>query len=396
MKRAVITSMGIVSPIGSGRAEFNESIETGFSGTDYIVNYDSSSFPVRLGAEARKNGQVILTGEEIDRRDLFSREALAELMKSRCMERYHEKDRMFVAGSGIDYFRLSAYAESDDAKRGSWQGYSMKAVRAFARYANEFGIHGGTFSNVSACVASSQAIGHAFRIIASGAEKGIIAGGVDSMLNPLHYMGFYKLGALSDWGDDPKKSCRPFDRDRRGVVLGEGAVYYFIEDIDRARDAEILAEIAGYSSTIDSYLVTDPEPGGTMLAKAACDAIAQAGLSPSDIDCVHAHGTSTVKNDIAECNAMKKIFGDAYRDVPVFSLKGQVGHLIGACGACEIAAVIWSLENQQVPATVNFEIPDPGIDLLVLKQPRSTRIRNILKLNAAFGGQNTALVFRKV
>jgi 3-oxoacyl-[acyl-carrier-protein] synthase II len=395
MSRVMISAISIVSPIGTGRDEFFSGIEKNVSGTGVITCFHTDFFPVALGAEARVGGGVIAGEEGTDRRELFNEIALGELFRCHSLDRYASDERVLIAGCGVDFFRLAKYAESKDLERHCWQRYSNNSCLMFARYAQQFKISGGTIVNASACVASSQAIGLAFRMLSKGDKKCIIAGGVDSMLNPLHYMGFYKLGALSDWKGDPGKSCRPFDRDRCGVVLGEGAAYYLLENETYAKRSEALAWITGYSSTIDSYLITDPEPGGRFLAHAACEAIAQSGITPGQIDCVHAHGTGTLKNDIAECNAMKLIFGTRYREVPVFSLKAQVGHLIGACGAVELGAVLYSFEKQVVPATCNFETPDPAADLCVLKTPMKKSINYILKLNAAFGGQNTALVLKK-
>ena len=392
-KRVFITAMSAVSPIGTGVDEFFDGIRTRRRGIDRISCFATDNYPVTLGAEARINGKVIASNPDEDRREIFNRYAFDELVSSRRLDAYAPDERMMIVGSGVDFFRLREYSESADSKTNDWHRYSHNACSIYRAQAASLGIRGGVIVNVAACVASSQAIGLAYRTLADGGKKTVITGGCDSMLNPLHYMGFYKLGALSDWKGEPGGGCRPFDRDRRGVVLGEGAAYFVLESEDRITTTP-LAEIAGYASTADAYLVTDPDPEGTHIACAALNAIRDAGITPDDIDCVHAHGTGTVKNDAAECSAMKKLFGDRYRDIPVFSLKGQVGHLIGACGAIEAATAVYSLRNQIVPATVNFEIPDPAIELNVLHEPLEKKITYILKLNAAFGGQNTAIVFR--
>lgn len=245
-------------------------------------------------------------------------------------------------------------------------------------------------------MASTQALGLGYRILKKNPEKFVISGGFDSMLCHLHYMGFYKLGALSNWEGSAEESCRPFDKKRCGLVIGEGGVAYSLQSEEYADKSKILAEIVGFDSTMDSYMVTDPNPDGEYLAKAAINAIQQAGITSSEIDCVHVHGTGTFRNEPAETQAMKRIFGDKYREVPVFSLKGQIGHLIGACGAMEILAVIRSIQNQEVLPTANFVTPDPDADLFVIKdKPYKTKINNVLKLNAGFGGQNTAMVIRK-
>jgi 3-oxoacyl-(acyl-carrier-protein) synthase len=246
-------------------------------------------------------------------------------------------------------------------------------------------------------VASNHAIGLSFRILKQSKEKIIITGGVDSMLNPLHYMGFYKLGALSNWTGNPENACRPFDKNRCGLVLGEGAAVLLLQHYEEADPENILAEIVGYRSSMDAYTITDPQPDGTFLAKAAINAVSEAGITPNEIDCVHLHGTGTLKNALTEANAMKLIFGDRYPEIPVFSLKGQVGHLIAACGAMEMLGVIYSLQRQQVPPTINFEEPDPEVPLRVItEQSLDMKIKHILKLNSAFGGQNAAFVLKKL
>ena len=262
--------------------------------------------------------------------------------------------------------------------------------------ASEFLIRGGHFVNVSACVASTQSMGLSLRILRNTPGKAVITGGFDSMLSHLHYMGFYSLGALSEWKGEPSGACRPFDRNRCGLVIGEGAVAYLFEREDNADRQKIFCEVAGYGSTMDAYMVTDPEPSGRSLAQAALNAIHDAGITPDDIDTVDMHGTGTVKNAIAETNAMEIIFPKRFRDIPVFAMKGQIGHLIGACGAMEILGVIDTLKHQRVLPSVNCDEPDPEVLLRIVHgEPLSVKVNHVLKLNAAFGGQNTAMVFRK-
>lgn len=397
MKNIVITGAGVVSPIGTGVEEFFEGIRTSFKGIDNIKNFDTEYFPSPIGAEARENGKLLQTGEESDRKTFFIKKAVNQLFeKGNKLSGFLPEERALCMGTGIDYFDLEGYTNSGDYKSKQWSNYSKPSYKASFDICEKYDIKGGTNINVAACVASTQALGLGFRLLKSGRRKIILGGGYDSMLSPLHYMGFHKLGALSDYKGNPTDACRPFDLDRCGLALGEGAVAYFIETTETAKKEDILAQICGYSSTMDSYMVTDPKPDGEFLAKAAIEAIQEAGISPEDIDCVHLHGTGTYKNAISEANAMKIIFGDKSSEIPVFSLKGQTGHLIGACGALEFLGVIYSFQNQVVPITVNFETPDPNVPLRVIKEkPLSVKIKYILKLNAAFGGQNTAFVLKK-
>jgi 3-oxoacyl-[acyl-carrier-protein] synthase II len=397
MNRVVITGAGIVSPIGSDFMETISNIESGKKGIGLIGNFNTDGYPVLYGAEVKENGKTF-SNPGIDRKEIFLNKVLEEISGNNPpLGNYLPPERILNIGMGIDYFNIEGYSESPEYLNNNWQKYSHNTNFITRKIAERYSILGGYNVNVSACVASSQSIGFSYRMIKNSDEKKIvITGGVDSMLNPLHYMGFHKLGALSDWNGNPEEACRPFDKKRCGLVLGEGAAIFTLEDLKNASQEKILAEIAGYGSTMDAYMVTDPEPEGKMLAKAAALAIGEAGITPDDIDCVHCHGTGTLKNDPAESKALYLIFGERYKNIPVFSLKAQVGHLIAACGAMEMAGVLYSILHQAVPVTANYEFPDPDVPLFVVKdKPLLMNIKYVLKLNAAFGGQNTAIVVKK-
>jgi len=396
-KKVYITGAGVVSPIGSSVEEFMSGIENSVKGIGTIKNFDTQHFPVSVAAEAKRNGEVIRTQDHEDRKQIFIEDAVNQIfIKKNKLNEFKPEERSLCMGSGIDYFDIHNYTNTEKYKTKDWKKFSLPSYKAAFDLVEKYDIQGGCNINVAACVASTHALGLAFRLLKTGKRKIVLGGGYDSMLTPLHYMGFHKLGALSDYSGNPSDACRPFDLHRRGLVLGEGGVAYSIETEDTAGKNEILAQICGYASTMDSYMVTDPLPDGKMLAKAAQEAISEAGISPQDIDCVHLHGTGTPKNAISEAAAMKEIFGEKAIEIPVFSLKGQIGHLIGACGAMEILGVIYSFERQQVPITVNFETPDPQAPLRVITGKHlSHKIDYILKLNSAFGGQNTALVLKR-
>ncbi len=362
-----------------------------------MAGFDPEAYPCRLGAEMKDRGERRDTPSSVDRKGEFLGETLGQIAGCGAFRRRDPADRMFHLGIGLDYFDLEGYAESPAAAAGEWHSYSRNTLTMARELARRHGIAGELSVNVTACVASSQALGLAFRRLKSVPPgKLAVAGGADSMLNPLHYMGFHKLGALSPWTGRPEEACRPFDRNRCGLVLGEGAALFIIEQAADADAETVLAEIAGYAATMDAYMVTDPDPSGAPLAAAAMRALAEAGIAPGDVDCVHLHGTGTVKNELAEAAAMQRIFPERYRDIPVYSMKGQVGHLIAGCGAMEMAGVLFSIATQSVPPTVNFRDPDPDVPLRVVAgKPLSMEVRNVLKLNAAFGGQNTALVVKR-
>lgn len=391
--RVVITGAGVVSPVGCGLQNVFTALEKGAAGSGYIRNFDADAYPSRLGAEVKENGKVTVFPSNVDRKEIFLSKVLEQISDEVSFQSVKPEERLLHLGAGIDYFDLPGYVEGG----GVWQSYSRNTLTMARELAGSFAIGGEVTVNVTACVASSQAMGLSFRRLRQMKPGALaICGGVDSMLNPLHYMGFHKLGALSDWNGDPAQACRPFDRNRRGLVLGEGAALFTLQHEAAADPESILAEIAGYASTMDAYMVTDPDPNGSALARAAMNALIDAGICPDDIDCVHLHGTGTLKNELAEAAAMRLVFPKRFRDIPVFSMKGQVGHLIAGCGAMEMVGVIYSLQTQSVPPTANFSESDPDVSLRVITgEPLKMEIRNILKLNAAFGGQNTALVVKR-
>jgi len=397
MDRIVISGAGVVSPIGSSLNEFLIGVETGFKGVDHLQNINSDLFPMDLAAEVRMNKDVYQSDLDVDRKEVFMNKAMDELFENNhFIQNYSPEDRILNLGTGIDYFDVVSYVDSTDSTLGKWEKYCKRSNKVVEQLVSKYDIKGGFSVNVSACVASTQAMGLSFRMLKNIKNKIIITGGFDSMLCHLHYMGFYKLGAFSEWSGEPGEACRPFDKSRSGLVLGEGGVAYTFQREDEADKKNILAEVVGYSSTMDAYMVTDPEPEGKVLANAALSAIKESGISPQDIDCVHLHGTGTHKNALAEAKAMELIFGCRFKEIPVHSLKSQIGHLIGGCGAMEMIAAIYSLQKQKVPATVNFEEQDPEAPLRVIKgKPLDLDIKYVLKLNSSFGGQNTALVLKR-
>jgi len=391
MNRFVISAAGVVSPLGSGVAEFFEGLRTARAGVGNISSFDARELPTNFGAEARCGGEVLEFGADVDRKEQFLRSAMEQLRAQADFDRFAPEQRYLSLGAGIDYFCFPEYAQR--VRGGDWQTYNALSCRVVQSMAESFAIRGGHHANLSACVASSQAIGFALRLLRRRPRMAVIAGGFDSMLSYLHYMGFYHLGALSTWKGPPEGACRPFDRVRHGLVIGEGAATYLLEDEATADPERILCRVSGYASTMDAYMVTDPEPSGAKLAEAALLAIRDAGLTPCDIDSVDLHGTGTVKNALAEARALEVVFPQRFREIPVFALKGQIGHLIGACGAVEILGVIDALREQRLLPSVNCDETDPDAPLnFVRGEPLPLRLRHILKLNAAFGGQNTALV----
>jgi len=391
MTRIAITGMGGIAAIGNTSQEIMQGISSGRRGINHIQGFDSRYFPLTAAAEVA--GINLAPG--VEKKRILLGKAIQDLLTNNSVfHQYRPEDRIFNLGSGVDYLDLPGYIADENGR--NWSEHIKNSYDVAQDFAVQYALMGGVHVNVSACVASNQAIGLGYRLLKQTPGKLVIAGGVDSMVDPLGYIGFYKLGALTTWEGDIAGSCRPFDRQRCGVVLGEGATLFQLQSMAEADPDRVLAEIVGYGTSMDAYLITDPLPTGAGLAQAARAAIEDAGLTPADIDCVHLHGTGTPKNGMAESNTMRLIFGGRFSDVPVFGFKGQIGHLIGACGAVEILGVLYSLLQQQVPVTINYEEPDPDVPLRVItREPLKTDIRYVLKLNAAFGGQNSALVFKR-
>ena len=394
MNKVVVTALGVASPIGSGQNEFFSALHESFRGINHIRNFDTSFFPVDFGAEVKANGNVVTSPSSVDRKALFINMALDELFRQPAIHKYAATNRHLFLGAGIDYFDFPGYVENQE--RSSWINFSHRACTVVDQLAEKYDIAGRHNANVAACVASTQALGLSLRILRNETKSAIISGGFDSMLSHLHYMGFYNLGALSNWQGEAEGACRPFDKKRCGLVIGEGAAAYVLENAQQAAPESVLCELAGYSSSMDAYMVTDPEPTGRCLADAALAAIHDAGITPDAIDVVDMHGTGTIKNALAEMHALQLIFPGRYREIPVFCLKGQIGHLIGACGAMELLGVIDMIQHQRVLPSMNCDESDPELPLNIIRgEPLSLKIHHVLKLNAAFGGQNTALVVKK-
>jgi 3-oxoacyl-[acyl-carrier-protein] synthase II len=261
--------------------------------------------------------------------------------------------------------------------------------------AQAFALEGPNLACQTACAASSQAIGEALDIIRQGEADVMMAGGSHSMIHPLGISGFNRLTALSQRNESPRTASRPFDLTRDGFVIGEGAGLIILEELEHARNrgAHIYAELTGYGTTADAFRMTDPHPEGRGAIRAMADAIADAGLKPSDIGYINAHGTSTQANDATETAAIKAVFGEAAHKVPISSSKSMLGHLIAAAGVVELVISIMALRQGVIPPTINYQTPDPACDLdYVPNTAREMRFRHVLSNSFGFGGQNISLV----
>lgn len=372
-----------------------ETLRKGLPCVDDIENLDTSGFPVKAAGEIRRAGKVVKTSREIDRKIYFFDKALEQLESTTAFrERYRADQLLLNIGGGVDYFDIETVLQQKSFSPGAGHHKMASDMRGLAR---KWGIAAGSHIFASACTASAQAIGLSFRMLKRGLAGAIISGGSDSMISYTNYLGFCSLGTLSSSSDPSPFKCKPCDLESSGTVLSEASVAILMENSGNVPDnVTPLAEITGYGCTMDAMSVTDPDPSGLTAAKAVRAALEEASLSPDDIDCIHLHGTGTIKCAPAEYNCLREVFGPRIDSIPVYSMKGQVGHSIGACTAVEILGVVYSLQNQVVLPTVNFRTPNPAAPFrMVTEVPLEIPVRNILKLNSAFGGHNTALIIRK-
>jgi 3-oxoacyl-[acyl-carrier-protein] synthase II len=403
--RVAITGMGVVSPIGSTVKSFRDSLLAGVSGVGPITLFDPAELPTRIAAEVK----TPLSLEFRDRKIGFALEAARQAFDDAGFTRptnERDADSGLSLGIGLEVLAM------DDLivwHQGAVDVRDWPLARRLTflqtpsdlcahLLSHRFGLTAPPLVHVSACAAGTDAIGTAFRAICDGYRRLMLAGVADSMINPLGVGGFCKLRALSTSNDRPQQASRPFDATRDGFVLGEGAGMLVLENLTDAtsRGATIHAEIVGYGNSFDAYGISEPHPEGRGAFQAMARALDDAGLSPDDIDCVNAHGSSTPKNDVMETLAIKRLFGDRAKSVPVVSTKSMIGHLIAAAGAVEVIAATLCLKAGWVHPTINLTEPDPACDLdYVPQQARQHEQRYVLSNSFAFGGQNACLVLRK-
>jgi 3-oxoacyl-[acyl-carrier-protein] synthase II len=417
-QRVVITGAGVASPIGTGKERFFSGLREARSGIRVIRSFDATHFPVRIAGEVPDVAAAAVDLPFVEaaalRRDpkaiffvVAAREALAQAVAGRPLSQAFDPFRVGMqVASGLEIFHerdLSVHLPGDRLDRRSLLQHALvEPPHAFMEIpshlavlcmAREAGITGPSAVNVSACAAGTQALGEAFWLVRDGELDAVLAGGFDSMVNPLGVGGFSLLGALSESNHLVGGASRPFDADRDGFVLGEGAAAFFLESLAsaQARGAPVLAEVLGYGSTMDAFRVSDPDEHQRGAVAAMRAALRDAGLAPGDVDYINAHGTGTRKNDPAETRAIREVFGSA--PPPTSSSKSQIGHLIGAAGAVEAMAVLFALAEQILSATINLQKPDPECDLdYVPNRPRPARVRVALSNSFGFGGQNACLI----
>ena len=410
MRRVVVTGIGVVSPLGSGNKKNWDALTSGRSGIDLISRFDTTDFPVRIAGEVKDFvAEDFIEKKEIKKMDLFIQYALGaahfamEDSGFQVTEDNAERVGVLVgAGLGglpsIERYH-TALLEGGYRKISPFFIPMLIINLAPGHISIRYGAKGPNISSVSACATSTHSIGDAYHIIRRGDADAMIAGGTESTVTPLGIGGFAVMKALSDRNDTPQAASRPFEKNRDGFVMGEGAGIVILEEYELAkkRGARIYAEVAGYGLTGDAYHLTAPAPDGEGAARCMRMALKNAGCNPEDVDYINAHGTSTPMNDLYETMAIKSAFGDHARKLMVSSTKSMTGHALGAAGGLEAVFTLMAMDMGVVPPTINYQEPDPECDLdYVPNIAREARINAALSNNFGFGGTNATLLFRKI
>ncbi len=408
-RRVVITGLGAVTPIGNTVATYWAGLQSGANGVAPITLFDASKHACRFAAEVKDfDPRGVLDPKETKRWDRFcqfgvvaAKEALAH---SGLEITDANRQRIgVIVGSGVGgLLTMETQAHVLEGKGpGRVSPFTVPMMipnMATGLAAIALGAQGPSSAVATACAAGSNAIGDAFRLLQQGHADAMVCGGAESAITPLGVAGFASAKALSFRNDDPATASRPFDAERDGFVIGEGAGILVLETLDhaQARGAEILGEVVGYGMTCDAHHITSPIPGGLGGARAMRLALSDAGLKADDIDYVNAHGTSTPANDSNETAAIKTALGERAMAIPVSSTKSMTGHLLGGSGGIEAVAAVLALQNGVVPPTINHQNPDPACDLdVVPNQARDQIISTALSNSFGFGGHNVCLAFRR-
>ncbi|GGI83359.1 beta-ketoacyl-[acyl-carrier-protein] synthase family protein [Legionella impletisoli] len=420
-RRVAITGIGVVSPLGHDAQSTWQNLMAGKSGVAEIKQFDAHAFPTRIAAEVKdytpplerfgkhKRFAMSFTNfaldaaiQAFDDAGILPTETNANRwgvvtgsgMMTAEFDYLNRFQKVCASEGEINWHELhrqeqSFYQLVDFGKTTSNAGLSLLI--------QQFNIRGYASSVHTACASGGQALGLALQVIRRGDADFMLAGGFDSMINPLGLSSFCLLGALSTYNETPETASRPFDGTRNGFVLGEGAAFLVLEEWSKAkaRGAHIYAELAGEGNTLSSYRITDSHPNGDGAIQAMQQAIRDGGVQVNDVDYINAHGTSTKMNDLSETNAIKAVFGNKAKQIPVSSTKSQTGHLIAAAGALEAVLSILAIQKAQVPKTANLTTPDPDCDLdYIVDGPREKSLGVVLSNSFGFGGSNSSLLFK--
>jgi 3-oxoacyl-[acyl-carrier-protein] synthase II len=407
-RRVAVTGVGVVSPLGTGAESTWKALVSGESGAGPVTKFDVSDFGTKIACEVKDFEPTdFMEQRDARRSDRFSQYAVASAVQAAEQAGWtnavpYDAARVgVVIGSGIGGIETleaqhKVLLERGPSKMSPFTVPLLMVNGASGSVAMRFGLHGPNYSCVSACASGAHSIGEAVNMIRHGLADAMVAGGSEAPITPLAFGAFACMGALSRRNDDPQRASRPFDADRDGFVIAEGAAVLVLEEWDSAveRGAEILAEVVGYGATCDGFHLTQPDPEGTGATAAMRAAIADGGLETGDIGYINAHGTSTPFNDKIESLAIRNVFGA--EAPPVSSTKSATGHLTGAAGAIEAAFSVLALTTSTLPPTINQETSDPECDLdYIPNSARNTKVEHVMSNSFGFGGHNACLVFKR-
>ena len=409
-RRVVVTGLGIVSPLGNDADAFWQQLLAGKCGVDKITSFDTAGYDTQIAAEVKNFDPTpaFPSPKEIRRTDRFAQfgvyagwQALRD--SGLDLDGVNRDEVGVFFGSGIGGLKTTAEQHKIliDRGPGRLSPFMIPMLilnMASGLFSMYYKLRGPNFATCSACATSSHALGEAWRTIKMGDAQIIFAGGAEATIVPIGIGGFCAMKAMSTRNDDPQHASRPFDKERDGFVMGEGAGVLVLEELEHAkkRGAKIYCEIVGYGNTADASHVTAPAPEGEGAARCMRMALRNAGLKPEDISYINAHGTSTPQGDIAETQAIKTVFGDHARKLAVSSTKGATGHMLGAAGAVEMAVCTKAIQTGIVPPTINYAVPDPECDLdYVPNTAREMKVNAAVNNSFGFGGHNASLIARK-
>ena len=408
--RVVITGMGAITPIGTGKDEFWKGLMEGRNGIDKITRFDASEYHAQIAGEVKDFDPTDYIDKKESKRmdrctqfavaaaDLAIKDAKLDLEKEN-LDRIGTFVGTGIGGIETMHGQYEKFFAKGPGRISPFFVPMMIANMAAGQVAITYKLHGPSSCVVTACATGSNCIGDAFRVIQRGDADVMVAGGTEAAISQAAVAGFGAMKVLCmDHNDDPKHASRPFDKDRSGFVMGEGAGLVVIESLDhaKARGAHIYAEVVGYGANSDAYHITSPAPHGEFQAKCMQLALDDAGMKAADVDYVNAHGTSTHMNDQGETEAIKAVWGDAAKDVSVSSIKSMTGHLLGAAGGAECIATALAIENDMLPPTINYETPDDGLDLdYVPNKAKAKTVRAAMSNSFGFGGHNACLLLKK-
>lgn len=408
-RRVVVTGLGVISPVGNKIPDFWKALAEGKSGVTKLTKFDPAPFTSQIAAEVKNfDPTPYIPAKELRRMDIFVQYAMVafkEMLNDSGLDMSREDPFMVgvLVGSGIGGLhtieqQYKNYLEKGPSRISPFLIPMLIVNMASGQISITLGAKGPNYSVVTACASGNHAIGGAFHIIKKGEADLMITGGAEGCITPLGFGGFCAAKALSTRNNEPERACRPFDKERDGFIMGEGAGIILLEEEKHAkkRGAKIYAEITGYGMSSDAYHMTAPDPDGSGAAQSMKNALGDAGIKPKEVSYINAHGTSTQLNDKVETLAIKKVFGDYAKKVPISSTKSETGHLLGAAGGIEAIASCLAIKENLIPPTINYEFPDPECDLdYVPNQARKAKVNVALSNSLGFGGHNATLIFKK-